>query len=96
MPHPLQAGDVALVQQLLECGADPSALDGDSRGTAEVARAAGHDQLALLCGDGAGSALASSDDSFSDESSSESSSDEQGSVVISDVDASDEDDLSSV
>ena len=59
MPHPLQAGDVALVQQLLECGADPSALDGDSRGTAEVARAAGHDQLALLCGDGAGSALAS-------------------------------------
>ena len=92
MPHPLQAGDVALVQQLLECGADPSVLDGDSRGTAEVARAAGHDQLALLCGDGAGSALASSDDSFSDES----SSDEEGSAVISDVDASDEDDLSSV
>mgnify|MGYP002044825359 CR=1 FL=1 len=92
MPHPLQAGDVALVQQLLECGADPSALDGESRGTAEVARAAGHDQLALLCGDGAGSALASSDDSFSDES----SSDEEGSAVISDVDASDEDDLSSV
>ena len=92
MPHPLQAGDVSLVQQLLECGADPSALDGDSRGTAEVARAAGHDQLALLCGDGAGSALASSDDSFSDES----SSDEEGSAVISDVDASDEDDSSSV